>query len=95
MQQYHIQQQKGGAAMPLLQVRDIPNDLYETLSKTARMENRSIAQQTVVLLRAALNLREERAFRRKAIFQEIDAMKLNNPDQFPDPADLLREDRDR
>jgi hypothetical protein len=50
---------------------------------------------SIVLLLTALNLREERAFRRKAIFQEIDTMKLNNPDQFPDPADLLKEDRDR
>ena len=36
--------------MPLLQVRDIPEDLYEKLAKVAQMENRSIAQETIVLL---------------------------------------------
>ena len=42
--------------MPLLQVRDIPKELYETISKVAQIENRSISQQTIVLLKVALNL---------------------------------------
>ena len=31
-----------GGLMPILQVRDVPEDLYETLSKVAKEDNRSI-----------------------------------------------------
>jgi hypothetical protein len=34
------------AFMPLLQVRNVPEDLYDALSKVAAAENRSIAQET-------------------------------------------------
>ena len=81
--------------MPLLQVRDVPLDLYETLSKVAGNENRSIAQQTIVLLRAALGLREERLSRRKAVLKEIKELDIKNGSQFPDPSALIREDRNR
>jgi hypothetical protein len=80
--------------MPLLQVRDVPKEVYEKLSLTARMENRSIAQQTIVLLKTALNITEERMIRRKSVFQEIDTLNIKNADKFPDPARLIREDRD-
>jgi hypothetical protein len=84
-----------GGAMPLLQVRDIPQELYETLSRVAKMENRSIAQQTIVLLKTALHLRNERMARRKSVLQEIDNLRIAKADSFPDPAKLTREDRDR
>ena len=41
--------------MPLLQVRDIPEDLYKKLADVAEQDNRSIAQETIVLLKEALN----------------------------------------
>ena len=81
--------------MPLLQVRDIPEDLYERLSRVAEADNRSIAQETIVLLKKALGYTEERAARRKRLLAEIQANKMTNVDQFPDPAELLREDRER
>ena len=81
--------------MPLLQVRDFPMDLYETISRVAQAENRSIPQQTVVLLKSALGISGERKARRKAILQEINKLKIQNTNEFPDPALLLREDRDR
>jgi hypothetical protein len=37
--------------MPLLQVRDIPEDLLEKQADIAEQDSRSIAQETVVLLR--------------------------------------------
>jgi hypothetical protein len=58
--------------MPLLQVRGIPQELYETLSRVAQMENRSISQQTIALLKKALNITNERMARRKSVLQEID-----------------------
>jgi hypothetical protein len=81
--------------MPLLQVRDIPEDLYECLAKVAQSENRSIAQETIVLLRSALNQKEERKARRRKILEEINEISLGDTDKFPDPALLIREDRDR
>ena len=81
--------------MPLLQVRDVPVELYETLSRVAESENRSIAQETIVLLKKALNYQEERGARRKRVLDEIKSMKFTNTDSFPDPADLIREDRER
>jgi hypothetical protein len=81
--------------MPLLQVRDIPNDLYEKLSRVAEEDNRSIAQETVVLLKKALDYSEERILRRKRILDEIQKYKIKNVDTFPDPVKLIREDRER
>ena len=81
--------------MPLLHVRDIPQELYETISRVAQAENRSIAQQTVVLLKNALNITQERKSRRKAVLREIDNLNIKKADKFPDPAKLTREDRDR
>ncbi len=81
--------------MPLLQVRDVPADLYETLTRVAKSENRSIAQETIVLLKKALNYQEERGARRRRVLEEIKDLGLKKTDRFPDPADLIREDRER
>jgi len=81
--------------MPLLQVRDFPDDLYDTLSQTAKNDNRSIAQETIVLLRRALAQQEGRIARRKAVLKEIHEVTLQSSDSFPEPGELIREDRDR
>jgi len=81
--------------MALLQVRDIPNDLYEKLSRVAEEDNRSIPQETVVLLKKALGYSEERITRRKRILDEIKEFNIKNVDKLPDPAILVREDRER
>ena len=81
--------------MPLLQIRNFPKDLYDTISRVARAENRTIPQQTIMLLKTAVNNTCERKTRQKAVFQEIDNFIIKNADKFPDPAKLTREDRDR
>ena len=81
--------------MPLLQVRDFPSDLYETISRVAQAEHRSVPQQTVVLLKNALNITGERKTRRKAVLQEINNLNIKNANKFPDPEKLIREDRDK
>lgn len=81
--------------MPLLQVRDMPEDLYDRLASVAKAENRSIAQETIVLLREALNLPQERRARRKQVLEEIAEQNIPATDSFPDPASLIREDRNR
>lgn len=81
--------------MPLLQVRDLPEDLYEKLSLVAAADNRSLAQETIVLLRKALGLEQERIARRRKLLEEISSRKIPRVDDLPDPADLIREDRER
>ena len=81
--------------MPLLQVREVPQDLYEKISKVAKQENRSIAQQTITLLKEALNLKQERLAKRKAVLEEIKNFQTEDFKKFPDPAELIREDRKR
>jgi len=81
--------------MALLQVRDCPAELYDALSRTAQAENRSVPQQTIVLLKNALGISGERKLRRKAVLREINDLNIKNTDGFPDPAQLTREDRDR
>jgi hypothetical protein len=81
--------------MPLLQVRDIPQELYDELSRVAEAEHRSIAQETIVLLKKALDFRQERQARRKLVLREIGELGLGDASRFPDPAILIREDRDR
>ncbi len=82
--------------MPLLQVRECPEELYSTLSHTAQEENRSIAQQTVVQLRKSFDLDSDSAKKRrqKALFS-TQALDLSLEVAAPSPAELLREDRDR
>ena len=81
--------------MPSLQIRDMPEDVYEALAFRARSEHRSLAQQAVVELRRIPELlaRERRldvlARLKKRIASEP-------PRRLPvAPEDLIREDRDR
>ncbi|HDQ13788.1 MAG TPA: hypothetical protein ENN41_03110 [Sediminispirochaeta sp.] len=81
--------------MPLLQVRDIPEDLYRELARVAEQDHRSIAQETVILLKKALQYSETRVCRRKRVIDEIKKNSLEISGDFPDPAELVREDRQR
>ena len=81
--------------MPLLQVRDVPEELYQKLSRVAAAEHRSIAQETIVLLKKALDLTHERQERRRRVLEEIKMAGLGKDKVFPSAAELIREDRDR
>ncbi|MCL2602628.1 MAG: hypothetical protein FWD91_07425 [Treponema sp.] len=81
--------------MPLLQVRDFPTELYEKLSRVADAENRSVPQQTIVLLKNALVADTDPRKRRESVLREIDNFGMEGANTFPDPAQMTREDRDR
>ena len=81
--------------MPTLQVRELPGELYAQLQAKAKAEHRSIAQQTIVLLREALGIPESRKNERKAILQRIGNRSFGSSDNLPDSETLIREDRDR
>ena len=81
--------------MPTLQVRDLPEDVYRRLQDLANSDHRSLAQETVVLLRDAIGARYTPRQLRQTALAAMPAVKLSNGKTFPDPAALIREDRDR
>ncbi|MCK5132359.1 MAG: hypothetical protein KAR40_09450 [Candidatus Sabulitectum sp.] len=80
--------------MPTLQVRDLPEDVYVSLVMLAEKESRSIAQQTISLLKDALGLHANNKMRRKALLARI-ATKTFPDSTMVDSVSLVREDRDR
>ena len=79
--------------MPSLQVRDLPEDLYHSLCAAAVLEHRSIAQQAVAILARGLQMDGSRQQRRALLLAKIQATASGR--LFPDPAELIREDRER
>jgi len=81
--------------MSSLQIRNLPDDLYQTLTFRAEQAHRSLAQQALIELRRATGSANagQRARILEAISQDIagiGARTLHAP-----PERLLREDRDR
>lgn len=82
--------------MPSLQVRELPEHIYRTLSQQAESAHRSLAQQAVAVLARGLNIELAPQTRRKAILAAInDVASKQQLTGLPDPALLIREDRDR
>ena len=82
--------------MPSLQVRELPENIYLQLCREAEIQHRSIAQQAVAILASGLKLKLDPKSRRAALLAQINAnpIKLNVVPPV-DPAQLIREDRDR
>ena len=78
--------------MPTLQVRDLPEDIYERLAFFARLENRSLAQQTIVFLRDGVERRASGKLRRRQLLESYEG--IRGVTCLPDPATLIREDRE-
>jgi len=81
--------------MPLLQVRDFPEDIYKKISISARRQNRTIAQQIIVLLEKSLGQQQSNIERRKQILEKIKMSNVPVAAQKTDAVILIREDRDR
>jgi antitoxin FitA len=80
--------------MPTLQVRDLPEDVYIRLSMIAKEENRSIAQQTIVLLKESLGLPANNKLRRQALLETISGKSYPDTSAVDEVA-WIREDRVR
>jgi Fe-S cluster biosynthesis and repair protein YggX len=81
--------------MPLLQVRDCPEDIYAQISQRANAERRTIAQQTLVLLEKGLEKAESDIERRRRVIREIEAQDIPEEVRAIDPVKLIREDHNR
>ena len=81
--------------MPLLQVRDCPEDIYRKISIVAKKQNRTIAQQIIVLLEKSLGQSEPNIERRKQLLTRINSREISIDVKNVDTVALIREDRDR
>jgi len=83
--------------MPSLQVRDLPEHLYQEIVQLAEADRRSITQETIVLLEKALNIEKENKKRRQQLLKKIqeETNQEQNDEEILDPVKLVREDRER
>lgn len=81
--------------MATLQVRELPDDVYQRLRALAAAENRSVAQETVVLLRQALQSGVAAKERRKALLKQLQNVDLPKESSWETPEAAVREDRQR
>jgi plasmid stability protein len=80
--------------MPTLQVRDLPEDVYVQLNYLAEKEHRSMAQETIVMLKEGIVSRLGNKERRKKLLETANVLDIDGA-TLPDPVDLIREDRER
>lgn len=81
--------------MPMIQLRDVPENIYDALVEQARSERRSLAQQAILTLARGLQVDIDPMARRRRV---IDAIRAGDHTPYvglPDPAKLIREDRNR
>jgi len=78
--------------MASLQVRELPEQIYEKLKTEAAKKHRSLAQQAVITLAKGLDSPIDPKERRRIILEELDKKK---GDKRSDPVRLIREDRER
>jgi len=81
--------------MALLQVRDCPDDIYQKISRVARREKRTIAQQIIVMLENSLGQETSNRERRLKVLERISGRDVPKKAQELDAVALIREDRDR
>jgi len=82
--------------MPSIQIRDLPEQIYNKIKNNAQKDHRSLSQQAIVTLKKGLGIDEDHKERRRILVDQImsrrvafDIAKLENP------VNLIREDRDR
>ena len=80
--------------MPLLQVRESPEDIYKKILYVTKNENRTIAQQVVVLLEKELGQPESNRERRKRLIEKLKTREISSEIKKIDPVFLIRDDRD-
>ena len=81
--------------MPLLQVRDCPDDIYQKITRVARREKRTIAQQVLVLLETSLGQEQSNLERRRRLIEKIDQRTVREDVKNIDAVRLIQEDRNR
>ncbi len=82
--------------MPSLQVRELPENIYQLLQEKAKREHRSLAQEAVVTLARGLQVPLSQKNRRMELLQKVAGnLPVEQSAEHLDPVALLREDRGR
>jgi plasmid stability protein len=81
--------------MASLQIRDMPEDLYESLKLKAEKDHRSLAQQAIILLGEALKADGRNSSRRMEALKKIQSCKVVTKSKDISIIELIREDRER
>ena len=81
--------------MPLLQVRDFPQDIYDEIVFEAKSQNRTIAQQTIALIKKGLGEEISNQERRRRLLKEIKSWEVPEEVKKIDCVKWIREDRER
>jgi plasmid stability protein len=81
--------------MALLQIRNLPEDLYRTLVRKAAEERRSLSQQAIVVLSKGLGDEIDPKARLRDALHRAAAIDPKKTRHLLDPVKLIREDRDR
>jgi len=81
--------------MPSIQVRDVPENIYQLLTAEAQRERRSLAQQVVAVLARGLQAGTDAKRRRRELLKAIQAQPPLQRTKLGDAARLIREDRKR
>jgi hypothetical protein len=81
--------------MPLLQVRDFPEDVYAEITFEAHRQHRTIAQQTITLIKQGLGEEMSNKERRRLAVEKTFARKVPPQVKSVDYVQFVREDRDR
>lgn len=79
--------------MSSLQIRDLPEDLYQSIKRAAEREHRSLSQQALMELRRAYDQPDRRA-QRQALVERLRTTPSPLQSGAALPEDLIREDRD-
>ena len=82
--------------MSSLQVRELPDNIYYLLQENAKKSHRSLSGEAIVTLAKGLDTPLSPKDRRARLLEQIaHNQHVNNKIARINPADLIREDRDR
>ncbi len=82
--------------MATLQVRDLPDQIYEKLKKEAKKKHRSLAQQAVITLAKGLETPYNPKERRATLIESLNSdRQVVKKYKLSDPVKIIREDRER
>ena len=81
--------------MPTLQIRDLPQDIYDKLVESAELNRRSLTQEAVTILENVLILENYKIEKTKAIAELKSMAPLFKGVSIDDIVAMVREDRDR
>ena len=80
--------------MPILHVRNVPDDLYEDLQALAKANHRSISAEVLTILEGAAEAKRSQVAQRK-LLARIRRNRISLPKGLPKIEALIREDRKR